>query len=66
MERMPAPISGQIRLDIVDGVRIWEYTVADGFRWEVDVNEMELHVGTRDQKGIVDHIFLRCRSSGDL
>ena len=59
MERMPAPISGQIRLDIVDGVRIWEYTVADGFRWEVDVNEMELHVGTRDSEGnlVVDHIF---------
>ena len=58
-ERMPAPISGQIRLDIVDGVRIWEYTVADGFRWEVDVNEMELHVGTRDSEGnlVVDHIF---------
>ena len=59
MERMPAPISGQIRLDIVDGVRIWEYTVADGFRWEVDVDEMELHVGTRDSEGnlVVDHIF---------
>ena len=59
MERMPAPISGQIRLDVVDGYRIWEYTIADGFRWEVDVNEMELHAGTRDSEGalVIEHIF---------
>mgnify|MGYP001162693986 FL=1 len=59
MERMPAPISGQIRLDVVDGVRIWEYTLAEGFRWEVGVDEMELHAGTRDSEGalVVEHIF---------
>ena len=56
---MPAPISGQIRLDVVDGVRIWEYTLAEGFRWEVGVAEIELHAGTRDSEGaiIVEHIF---------
>ena len=49
--RMPVPVSGEVMMDIVDGVRIWEYTVADGFRWEVLANEVELHVVERDSEG---------------
>ncbi len=49
--RMPVPVSGEVMMDIVDGIRIWEYTVADGFRWEVSPNEVELHVGERDSDG---------------
>ena len=49
--RLPAPISGEVMMDVVDGIRIWEYTVADGFRWEVSVDEVELHVGERQSDG---------------
>ena len=49
--RMPVPVSGEVLMDIEDGIRLWEYTVAEGFRWEVSTNEVELHVGERDSEG---------------
>ena len=49
--RMPVPVSGEVLMDIEDGIRLWEYTVADGFRWEVSPSEVELHVGERDSEG---------------
>ena len=48
---MPVPVSGEVMMDVVDGIRIWEYTIAEGFRWEVPQNEVELHVGERDSEG---------------
>jgi hypothetical protein len=49
--RMPVPVSGEVMMNVVDGIRIWEYTVAEGFRWEVELNEVELHVGERESDG---------------
>ena len=49
--RMPVPVSGEVMMNVVDGIRIWEYTVAEGFRWEVAVDEVELHVGEREADG---------------
>ena len=49
--RMPVPVSGEVMMNVVDGIRIWEYTVAEGFRWEVPVDEVELHVGERQSDG---------------